>query len=119
MAVLLLVIAGVHLDLYFGQGYRAIPTIGWLFMLTSITSVVLAIAVVVAGRWVLDVSAGLFALGVLGGYVLTLVLPQGLFLFTEPGISLSGAISIAAEGLVAILSGALMVQWWRSEASPW
>lgn len=103
-ALLLLVIAAVHLNLYAREYYNRIPTVGWLFLLTVISAVALAAGVVVRPGWLTNVSAGLFALGVLGGYLLTLYLPQGLFGFKEPGISYSGAISIGAEIAVAAIS---------------
>lgn len=96
-SVLLLVIAGVHLNLYAGEGYRLIPTVGWLFLLTSIVAVVAAIAVVVDARPIVAVVVSLFSLSVLGGYVLTLALPHGLFDFRESGISDSGLATILAE----------------------
>jgi hypothetical protein len=106
-AVLLIVTGVVHLNLYVREHYRAIPTVGWLFLLTAISAALLALALVVRPRLVVEVSAGLFALGVLGGYLLTLYLPKGLFDFKEPGISYSGAVSIAAEaGIILVLASA-------------
>ena len=110
VAVLLIVTGMVHLNLYAREHYRAIPTVGWLFLLTTISAALLAIATVVRPRPVVEVSAGLFALGVLGGYLLTLYLPRGLFDFKEPGISYSGALSIAVEaGIILVLS----IAHWR------
>jgi hypothetical protein len=97
----LVVVAAVHLNLYLGQGYRHIPTIGWLFLFTVVSAFGLAAAIAVSGQPVLALAAAALALGVLGSYVLTLVLPMGLFLFREPGISYSGGVSMAAEVLVA------------------
>jgi len=108
-ALLLLVIAGVHLNLYLGEEYNEIPTVGTLFLLTVISGVVLALAIVALPRLPIEVPAALFAAGVLGGYLLTLLLPQGLFLFKEPGISFSGYVSIAAEALTVVLSALLFV----------
>jgi hypothetical protein len=104
-SILLLVIAGIHLNLYAREGYRLIPTIGWLFLLTSIVAVVAAIAVVADKRAVVAVIVGLFSLSVLAGYILTLALPHGLFDFREPGISGSGSIAILAEVGTAIAVG--------------
>ncbi len=102
----LIVVAVVHLNLYLGEGYRHIPTIGWLFLLTVISALGLAAATALSSRPLWALAAGALALGVLGGYVLTLALPMGLFSFREPGISYSGAISIAAELLVLVAGSA-------------
>ena len=102
--LLLLVVAAVHLNLYAREDYDKIPTIGLLFLLTVISGVLLAVAVVVKPVGLVLASVGLFALSVLGGYVLSLTLPNGLFSFKEPGISYSGYISIAAEAALIALS---------------
>jgi hypothetical protein len=109
-AVLLLIIAGVHLNLYLNQEYDKIPTIGGLFLVTVILSTVLDVAVVVVPRWPVEVPVALFAAGILVGYLLTVFLPQGMFLFKEPEISYSGAVSIAAEALAVLLSAMLIVR---------
>jgi hypothetical protein len=102
--VSLLIIAGIHLNLYAREEYKEIPTVGVLFLLTVISAVLVGIAVAVSSRPAIAAGAVLFALGVLGGYVLTLVLPNGLFSFKEPGVSYSGAASIALEGVVIVSS---------------
>ena len=103
--LLLLVVAAVHLNLYAGEDYDRIPIVGWLFLLTAVSGVLLGAALLfLRPRRESEALAGLFALGVLGGYVLTLVLPDGLFSFKEPGVSYSGFISIAAESVIVLLS---------------
>lgn len=104
LALLLLVVAAVHLNLYAGEGYRFIPTIGTLFLLTAIFAVVSAAAVVVSSSSSVAAASGLFSLSVLGGYLLTLLLPHGLFGFKEPGVSYAGWISILAEVAIALLA---------------
>ena len=104
-ALLLLAISAVHLNLYWSQTYNRIPTVGWLFLLTGISGVLLAIAEVVRPSWMVDVSAFGFAAGVLGGYLLTLWLPNGLFKFKEPGVSTSGVIAIIVEVGVMLVAG--------------
>jgi hypothetical protein len=102
--LLLIVVAAVHLNLYFRDDYDKIPVIGLLFLLTAISGVLLAVAVALKPVGLVHASTGLFALGVLGGYVLTLTLPDGLFSFKEPGISYSGYISIVTEAALIALS---------------
>lgn len=110
----------VHLYLYLGGhlpgngvGYRQIQTIGPLFLLTFIVSWALASAMVIWPNPLVAVAASLFSLATLGAYLLTLLLPMGLFLFTEPGVSYSGGISIAAE----VAAAAALLAWatlaWR------
>jgi hypothetical protein len=99
---LLLLSSGVHLYLYAAEQYHEIPTVGPLFIMTGVVAVVLAGVVVVVRRPLGDLVGAAFALSVLGGYLLTLYLPNGLFLFKEPGISYSGAESIIAEAGAAL-----------------
>src|ERR1700755_1617629 len=48
-AILLVVSAGIHLDLYL-TGYRSIPTIGWLFLVQVIAAFGLGLGVLVIPR---------------------------------------------------------------------
>lgn len=113
LSVLLVVVAAVHLDLYFGAGYRFIPVIGWLFLLTSASALLLTLSVALRPRPVVVVVAGLFCVGVLGGYVLSLSLPDGIFQFRETTVSAAGYVSIVAESGVAVLAGL-----WLASARP-
>src|SRR5947209_4021713 len=85
---LLIATAAIHLDLYL-TGYRTIPTIGWLFLLQIITAFALALAVLVLGflqlpgSRLLALGGGVFALAVLGGYILSVWI--GLFGLKEAG----------------------------------
>jgi predicted lipoprotein with Yx(FWY)xxD motif len=102
-AGLLIATGAIHLDLYL-TGYRTIPTIGWLFLLQVIAAFVLAAGVLLGSR--LAAAAGaLFALGVLGGYLLSVWF--GLFNFREvrttAGI-VAGVIEIAAFAVLALLA---------------
>ena len=102
-AGLLIATGAIHLDLYL-TGYRTIPTIGWLFLLQVIAAFVLAAGVLVGSR--LAAAAGaLFALSVLGGYLLSIWF--GLFNFREvrttAGI-VAGVIEVAAFAVLALLA---------------
>src|SRR5919202_948452 len=82
-AVLLLAMGAIHLKLWF-DGYRDIAWIGPLFLANAVLSVAAAAAVLLAPRRWLPWAAlltGLFALGTLGGLVLSLTV--GLFGFFE------------------------------------
>lgn len=114
-AVALLACGAVHGYLYDADAYRAIPTVGPLFLATVVTAGVLATAVLAIRRPLADLLAAVFALSVLGGYCLVLLLPQGLFLFEEPSVSAAGAVSILAEVAAPL---ALVAAARRSLADP-
>src|SRR6266705_102607 len=100
-AALLVASGAIHLDLYL-TGYNSIPTIGWLFLLQVISAFVLAAAIPATGLRLAYASGAAFAIGVLGGYLLSLWI--GLFGFTEvrttAGI-VAGIIDVAAFAVLA------------------
>src|SRR6478672_6856798 len=113
---LLIATAAVHLDLYL-TGYRSIPTIGWLFLLQTITAFGLAILIAVSRSWLVSAAGAIFALSTLGGYLLSVWI--GLFGFREvrttAGI-VAGVIEVAA---FAALAGASLASVQRAgPASP-
>jgi predicted lipoprotein with Yx(FWY)xxD motif len=79
-AALLVASGSIHLDLYL-TGYNSIPTIGPLFLLQIIAAYVLAIAIPLTGHRLAYAAGAGFAIGTLGGYLLSLKV--GLFGFTE------------------------------------
>jgi predicted lipoprotein with Yx(FWY)xxD motif len=111
---LLLATGAIHLDLYL-NGYRTIPTIGWLFLVQVIVAFFLAIAVVVLQNRLAAAVAALFALCTLGGYLLSLWI--GLFGFREVGTTAglaAGILEVAA--FAALGSVALSGGWGRTWA---
>jgi predicted lipoprotein with Yx(FWY)xxD motif len=100
-AALLAAAGAVHLDLYL-TGYRSIPTIGWLFLLQTITAFGLAILTAVSRNWLVSAAGAFFALSTLGGYLLSVWI--GLFGFREvrttAGI-VAGVIEVAAFAALA------------------
>ncbi len=115
--VLLIVVGALHLYLWGHDDYRAIPTIGPLFMLTVVASWLLALALLVRGHLALALAGALFALATLGAYVLSLTV--GIFNFTEPSVSLPGALSIASEaGAAAALLAWGVLDRWASRSAP-
>src|SRR6478735_3087906 len=108
-AVLLVVSASIHLDLYL-TGYRSIPTIGWLFLVQFLVAFVLAIGRLVA------VAGAAFALSTLGCYLLAVWI--GLFGYkeirTRAGIA-AGLIEVAAFATLAL---AVAITDGRQAASP-
>src|SRR6266496_4080248 len=101
-ALLLVVSAGIHLDLYL-TGYRSIPTIGWLFLVQFLVAFVLAIGALVTHSRLVAVAGAAFALSTLGAYLLAVWI--GLFGFreirTRAGIA-AGLIEVAAFGVLAL-----------------
>jgi hypothetical protein len=94
-------VAGIHLDLWSGHGYRFIPTIGNLFLLNGVAGSLLCIACLVLPRRVLPLAAAstaLFAAGTITALVLSVNI--GLFGFTEsthaPLLDQSVAVEAAA-----------------------
>jgi len=105
-AGLLAATAALHLDLYL-TGYRSIPTIGWLFLLQVIAAFGLAAGVLASGSRLVSAAGAGFALGTLGGYLLSLWI--GLFGFKEirttAGI-VAGGIEVAGFAVLAVLAAA-------------
>ncbi len=116
-AALLVASGSIHLDLYL-TGYRSIPTIGWLFLLQVISAYVLALAIAVTRHGLAIASGAAFALGTLGGYLLSLKV--GLFGFTEvrttAGIA-AAIIDVATFAVLAPTGLALAVDARRRTAS--
>ena len=101
-AALLVASGAIHLDLYL-TGYRTIPTIGPLFLLQVIAAFVLAAAILITGNWMAEAAGALFAVSVLGGYLLSLWV--GLFGFTEVRTAAgiwAGIIDVAAFATLAV-----------------
>jgi len=107
---LLFATGAIHLDLYL-TGYRTIPTIGWLFLLQVIAAFALGLAVLaIPGRFVIPsrvaaAAGALFALSVLGGYLLSVWI--GLFGFKEVSTTagiVAGAVEVAAFVVLAALA---------------
>src|SRR5947207_7824469 len=101
-AVLLVVSASIHLDLYL-TGYRSIPTIGWLFLVQFLVAFILAIGALVTHSRLVVVAGAAFALSTLGCYLLAVWI--GLFGYkeirTRAGIA-AGLIEVAAFATLAL-----------------
>jgi hypothetical protein len=102
--------AYIHFHLWQSVGYKHIATIGPLFIVQSVAGLVLGLLVVAVRRvWAAVLGIG-FALSTMGGFLLTVALPQGLFNFKEswdaPFAHQAFGIEIAAS-VVLIIAGAL------------
>jgi predicted lipoprotein with Yx(FWY)xxD motif len=94
----------IHLDLYL-TGYSSIPTIGWLFLLQIISAYVLALAIAVSRHPLAAAAGAAFALGTLGGYLLSLKV--GLFGFTEVRTTAGIVAAIIDVAAFAVLATAV------------
>ena len=114
-AILLVVSACIHLDLYL-TGYRSIPTIGWLFLVQAVVAFILAVGALVTHSRLVAVAGAAFALSTLGCYLLAVWI--GLFGFkeirTRAGIA-AGLIEVAA---FAMLGLAVAITGTRPAAGP-
>jgi predicted lipoprotein with Yx(FWY)xxD motif len=114
-ALLLVVSAGIHLDLYL-TGYRSIPTIGWLFLVQFVVAFILAIGALVTHSRLVAVAGAAFALSTLGCYLLAVWI--GLFGYkeirTRAGIA-AGLIEVAAFATLAL---AVAIAGARQAAAP-
>ncbi|HET6874286.1 MAG TPA: hypothetical protein VFH70_05880 [Acidimicrobiales bacterium] len=100
-------IAGIHLDLWSGYGYRHIPTIGPLFLLNGISGAILAVASLTLPRRALPLGwlavAG-FAAATLGALLISL--NTTLFGFHESTSAPLLAASIGVETAAIVVSTA-------------
>ncbi len=103
-AGLLVATGAIHLDLYL-TGYRAIPTIGPLFLAQVVVAFVLAAGVAATSSGVVSALGAAFAVATLGGYLLSMWV--GLFGFEEvrttAGIA-AGCVEVAAFGVLAAVA---------------
>ncbi len=113
-ALAILAVGAVHLQQYIGADYRAIPTVGTLFLFNAIASAIVGIGLLVPvervfrARWS-EVAIGALALTAVAIAVGSLVAlfiseSRGLFGFTESGYRAPVVVAIAAEvGTIALL----------------
>lgn len=90
--------AAIHLDLW-QQGYRSVPTIGWLFLLQAVLGFALAAVVLLTRRVLAALSAAIFLASTAGGLVFSV--EWGLFGFRD-----SFGAPFAAESLAVEAAGA-------------
>ncbi|MGH8989113.1 MAG: cupredoxin domain-containing protein [Acidimicrobiales bacterium] len=129
-AVLLLVTAGIHLDLYL-TGYKSIPTIGALFLLQVAAAIALALGVLglgviraygtdARGRWSVMATvlawagATVFALGTIVAYALSRAV--GLFGFHEQPTTAGVVAGLLEVGAFVALGSLVMMAIARSSS---
>ncbi len=101
-SLLLIISALIHLHLWAG-GYRHIPTVGPLFLLQGITGIALALVVIVSRHPLAMMGGALFALGTLGGLVLSIEV--GLFGFKDSLSAPYATLSVVVESAALVILG--------------
>ena len=112
-AVALLAVGAVHLQQYYGDNYRVLPTIGPLFLLNGISAGVVALGLLLpierlAGERTGERLVGLLALGgvaIAVGSLIALFIAETsvLFGFSENGFSTPIVIAIVSEVAATVL----------------
>ena len=118
-ALLLVLSAIIHLHLW-SQSYQHIPTIGPLFLVQGIAGIVLAVTVSVFRRLLVLAGAALFAIGTIGGLLLSVYV--GLFGFRDSLSAPYATTSLILEAIAfAVLSGAAVMSLtagWQGRRGP-
>jgi hypothetical protein len=107
--------AGIHLDLWLGPGYRSIFPIGPLFLANAIGGAVLAVALFVTPKRFFVLAAllsVLFDAGTLGALLISLS-PSGLFGFQESILAPLVPTTIWVEAIGVVVLAALTVVAFR------
>ena len=107
--LLLIWSASIHFHLW-GEtdGYRSIPTIGWLFLLQSIAGAVIGVGLIAVRRlWAALIGAG-FALSTLAGFLVSVA--HGLFGFKDSWMAPFAQEAFGVElAAAAVLIGAAVL----------
>jgi hypothetical protein len=115
-AALLAVTGYVHFDLW-RNGYRSIPNVGVLFLLTTITAAVLAGLVLARPNRFVLVAVAAFSAASLGGLLLSRT-TVGVLGYTEAGWSQDATATLAAEVGAVVAAAVLAVQARRTGRRP-
>lgn len=114
-ALAVLGVGAIHLQQYIGADYRAIPTIGTLFLLNAIASALVGLALLAPIKRLLaahraDATVGMLALAAvaiaIGSLVALFISESGsLFGFAESGYRTPIVLAIIAEAATVVLLG--------------
>jgi hypothetical protein len=103
-ALFLILSAMIHVHLW-SQSYQHIPTIGPLFLIQGIVGIALAITVSIFRRLVILIGGALFAIGTIGGLLLSVYV--GLFGFRDSLSAPYAGMSLVFEAVAfAVLAAA-------------
>lgn len=114
-ALAILAVGAIHLQQYIGADYRAIPTVGTLFLLNAVASAIVGIGLLAPIKQAsaahrADAAIALLALAALAiaiGSLVALFISESssLFGFSEPGYRLPVVVAIVAEAATIALLG--------------
>jgi hypothetical protein len=99
-AALVAAASAIHLHLW-ATGYRAIPTIGPLFLVQGIVGAILAVVLAATRRLFAVVAAAGFMVATIGGLLLSVYV--GLFGFMDSLAAPFAGLSLAVEGVGALM----------------
>jgi hypothetical protein len=99
-SALLAASSAIHLQLW-SMGYRAIPTIGPLFLLQGLAGALLAVLLLLSRRLLLVITAAGFMVATIGGLLLSVYF--GLFGFKETLAAPYAGLSLAVESAGAVV----------------
>lgn len=116
-ALALLAVGVDHIEQYYVDYYRAVPTIGTLFLLNFVSALVVALGLMAPVRLIaggfadrLRTLLALSGIGIAGGTLAGLFVSEngGLFGFTEVGYRGAIVLSIVLEATTVVLLGAFL-----------
>jgi hypothetical protein len=115
-AALIATTGAIHLHLW-ASGYRAIPTVGPLFLLQGIAGAALALALVASRCLFTVVAAAGFMIATIGGFLVSVYI--GLFGFMDtlaaPFAGASLAVESAGALVLSVVGAVLLIEHIRSE----
>ena len=103
--------ADVHLDLWYSQGFRDIPTIGPLFLLNAVSGVLIGLVVLSWSHWLPALVAAGFGAGTLVAFYLSVSV--GLFGLHEVASGQPQVLAEAAEYVAVVFGGLASWMLWR------
>ena len=103
--------ADVHLDLWYSQGFRDIPTIGPLFLLNAVSGVLIGLVVLSWSHWLPALAAAGFGAGTLVAFYLSVSV--GLFGLHEVASGQPQVLAQVAEYVAVVFGGLASWMLWR------
>jgi hypothetical protein len=103
--------ADVHLDLWYSQGFRDIPTIGPLFLLNAVSGVLIGLVVLSWSHWLPALVAAGFGAGTLVAFYLSVSV--GLFGLHEVASGQPQVLAEVAEYVAVVFGGLASWMLWR------
>ena len=103
--------ADVHLDLWYSQGFRDIPTIGPLFLLNAVSGLLIGLVALSWSHWLPALAAAAFGAGTLVAFYLSVSV--GLFGLHEVASGQPQVLAEVAEYVAVVFGGLASWMLWR------